>query len=211
MSHRQVIIIALFLNYGFLRAQSLAGEYKYSDETISFNQESMAFRIQSNGGVTSSLVGQGQYTIIEQYLVVKTRQYEGLRSHYEKNCDESFGIDVRHGEAGYNVIYKQSDGRYEKTPSGETKTIVVTVLGGDELIIPYSNCHFYVSIYSVHVIEDNITVFKIHSVEADSVTLELITTNYDSGVISYKKLRKKEKRLKRKYGDDNYVKKFVRV
>ncbi len=67
-----LIFLSIFNNNIF--SQNLSGKFFDETDFLFFNDKNISFSVQSNGGLITVLKGNGEYQIIDDFLIIKTKE-----------------------------------------------------------------------------------------------------------------------------------------
>lgn len=207
-------------------AQQFNGKYYDNADYLLFEDDSVKFDIQSEGGLTCQLRGIGKYEITDEFLLIYAGEYNQSKSLFttSEKDEKSSKIFVR-AENGdlipfVNVAYLD---KQDKTFGGgitdfgglciienpeKIVKIRVSFLGYNSLMIDFKgNLDYHVILAEGWILEHQVLVFKINAMENKRINLTLLTFNFNpdrSIVESLKRLDRKANK------SDNHVRLFVK-
>jgi hypothetical protein len=217
-------IITILCLISFLSwSQTFQGLYKENSDFISFTNDSVNFRIESNGGIIITEIGEGNYKIVDNFLLINTSDFKGQKSVARKsfNKNDRFELHVinKQGKpmSGATILFlDQSDKRiagvisdnqgFADYPlSARIKKIKIVFLGYDTIEFDCGQFNsFTIELVSDEIIEGQTVVFQIVNYDNMFLSLRLLTTDLGSDQ-STKELRKLLKRTKKyQYRVRNY-------
>ena len=79
---KYLILILLLFSYLTLSAQTLSGTFKNGNDSISFSDDKVSFRITGFAGLSTVQVGEGSHEFVEDFMLVNTTDYSGPKSTY---------------------------------------------------------------------------------------------------------------------------------
>ena len=209
---RLIIVISLFSQTTF--GQELTGTYTSGNDLIDFSNNKIKFEIISNGGLVVTLRGQGTYSIVGDFIVIQTNEFDGIKSTVHKECNGQFGLRVvnESSEPVYavNVGFYDSKGTiidgsatdksgYIKNKTYKpSETIDVRFIGYDPISFNYSpDCYFTVTLEEGNTIENTTVVFKIIEQSENYVELVLLNTNFKHNSPTLRQLKKLYRKSKK--------------
>ncbi len=200
-----------------LFAQHPEGAYINGEDSIVFSGDNVVFRISGFTGLTSAQAGEGKYEIIDDFLIIHTSEYSGDKSSYEKvdGTKRDTCVVVVNGVSGYPVqgVLVESRNKSNKVTGAQvtgnngqvmllnlekTTAISVTSMGYNSIRFDYEPGRDYnVTIAANDIIENKTVVFKINRINDDSVTLLLLSDDFNAGKDIEKGLSRLDKRARR--------------
>ena len=227
---KKILILAtVFFNVIFIVAQTLNGTYKSGTDSLHFSNDYVTFRISGFGGLSSAQVGEGTYEIVDNYMIVHTNEYSGMKSNYQ---------DLPGSKNDTCVVKVVSINNYpvqgilieSKNKSGKTITAGVTANDGKVYLIDnekitkisasamgYNSIAFdnnagsdyLISLADNDVIEDKTAVFRFNEIDEETISIILLTDNFNNNKKREDELKKLEKRARKSNRlDKRYKKEF---
>ena len=217
-----IISILVCLNYTF--SQKIDGKYFENSDYIEFKNDSADFKISSSSGLTN-LHGAGVYDVIDEFLLIMTCYYKGLNSCYEKTKKENglsqitvvapdnkpiIGVNLILTDKKGTLLFSTAtneDGQATFKNAENADKLILALIGYDTYTIDYSdNFDYQVILMDYEVIENETVVFKINSINPDTLNLTLLSTIFKS-----KGNRKKDLiKIERKYRKYKFKERLLR-
>lgn len=210
-----------------LCAQSISGMFKNGTDSLVFNGDRVTFSVSGFSGLSTTQVGSGTYEQVENFLIIQTDDYPGEKSRYERldaAKNDTCMIRVA-GSNGYSIqgILAEpntssrrnpagrvtgSDGRIFLTDTDKIETIRVSGMGYHNVIIDYEpNSDYLVTLINNEVIENRTVVFQFEKVDDETLSLLLLTDDFDVSKKRDRELKNLEKRARRSNRIDKRFKK----
>lgn len=222
-----LLLTTLFLSGFTLIAQQMNGTYKNDTDSIAFSDESVMFRISGFGGLTSAHAGEGTYEIDGNYLFIHAKEFTGDKSsavtregERKDTCEvqvftpqnySAQGILVESRNKSGKVIsgkVTENDGRVLFSPCDKIVSISASSLGYNAISFDYiSGKDFRVRLAQDDIIENRTAVFKINFTDEETLSLLMLTDNFQPGKNEEKELQKLEKRVRKSNKLDKRLKK----
>lgn len=213
-----LFIIAISILPYTLIAQEPDGAYLNEQDSIVFSDNRLIFRISGFAGLSAAQVGEGEYQIIDNYILIHTADYSGNKSSFqeldgtrEDTCVVKLvsvqnypiqGILVESKNKSDKTINAQvtgNDGMLYFTDLSKTARINASSLGYNSIEFDYNAGKDYVvRIAENDVIEDKTVVLKLENIDDESITVLMLSDDFDSSKNVSKELNKLEKRSKRR-------------
>ncbi len=197
-----------------LNAQDINGTYVEGSDTITFNDNHITFRVNGNDGVGVIYAGEGTYEMLDDYMMIHTEEYKGVKTRIETAPSEKKDtIQLQlFDENGYSIKGVRAEFLNKKSnPIGLSITnengIVlykadpkITGIKVSDLLYDKAtfNCEANTD-YTVHlvksrVLEDKTVVFKLIDKKDDKLTMKLLSTDFDKKNPSVSHLIKLDKK-----------------
>ena len=192
-------------------AQQFNGKYFDNEDYLLFENDSVKFDIQSDGGLTCQLRGIGKYEIIDEFLLIYAGEYNQSKSLFttSEKDEKRSKIFVR-AENGdlipfANVAYLDKQDKIFgggvtdfggvciiENPEKIVK-IRVSFLCYNSLMIDFKgNLDYHVILANGLILENQVLVFKIIDMEMNRINLTLLTFNFNRNIVkSLKRLDRK--------------------
>lgn len=226
MKQMLLLVSVLFSGISII-AQPLTGTYKNGSDSLVFNGNKVTFRVSGFGGLSSAQAGMGNYERVNNFLLIHTLDYPGDKSTFQK-LDSSRNdtcvikvVDLSNYPIQGVLIEPDnttaklpggritgSDGKIYLTHTQKTRKITVSGMGINTVTIDYSPCSDYlVKVADNEVVEDQTVVFMIREVDDETLSLLLLTDNFDSRKKRDSELHKLERKVRKSHRMDKRFKK----
>ncbi|MCB0515824.1 MAG: carboxypeptidase-like regulatory domain-containing protein [Chitinophagales bacterium] len=214
---KAIILLVSFLtclNYTF--SQELAGKYLDNTDYIEFNKGTANFIISNNGGLYTDLSGNGKYNIIDNFLLIETDAYKGHNSHSAKtkkannlsqitvvdaNDKPIMGVSLILTDYTDHFLFGTTTNEHGQAlieNSENDNQLNLSFVGYDSYTIDYaSDFDYKIVLMDYEVMENNMVVFKINSMNRDSLNLTLLSTDFKPKGLIKKDLTKLERKSRR--------------
>ena len=219
---KQTILLFVFALFFITNttAQIKEGKYYENSDFLNFKSDSVNFKIEGNGGLIVDLYASGTYEVYKDFLIIKAGLYQSLKSTYKtiKKQNEKVKVTV------YNKVHKpvkyvqivlldSLNNSLLSTFSDENGVamidnnvsadkISISLVGYDRYTIDYlNNIDYQVELMDYVVIENKIVVFKINSLNVDTLKLTLLSTDFKSKDSNMEKSLRKLEAKNKKYKD----------
>ena len=225
---RKIFVIAyLIAATTLLHAQQLDGTYKQGTDSLSFSAGNVKFNMGGFGGLEVNKMGEGAFEWMDEFLLIHTSDYSGEKTTVQplsgsrkdtlilKITDvENFSLQGALAEwlndSGKALSGNASDENgkvfYKKNP--KVRTIKISMLGYAATTFPYDpEKDYLIRLAKGNVIERQTVVFRVKKIDEETISLLLITTDFNPGKDTQKELRKLEKKLENQHVLDKRLKK----
>jgi len=208
-----ISIFFILIIYNNIFGQQLEGKFTEDSDFIEFNNDSVDFKMCSNGGLKVDLYGNGIYKITDEFLLIETFDFKGSGSHNKKIKNEGksllFTILDKNNTAiaGVSITLTDKNGKHLSgtvtDKNGQASIlknksaykISLSLVGYDNYTIDYSDTFNYiVNLMDYETIENSIVVFKINSINPDNLNLILLSTDFSGNIERKSDLQKLEKK-----------------
>lgn len=211
-----------------MAAQPMSGTYINGSDSLVFNGDQVNFRVSGFGGLSTTQVGTGTYERVGGFLLVHTLDYPGKKASFQEldgsrsdtcvikvvgmNNFPIQGIlvepdNVSRKEPGGQVT--GNDGKINLTNTVKIKEITVSGMGYNTVVINYNHGHDYlVRLVDNEVIENKTVVFQFDEVDEETVSLLLLTDEFDASKKRDSELKKLERRARK---NNRIEKRFKKV
>ncbi len=226
MKSIKVIILLLLFSY-ITYAQNISGKYYDGSDFIKFTNDSVSLKIKSNGSPIVQLCANGEFQVIEDFLLINTSKYKGEKSiiatSKKKNRLPQIKITDKNGNAieYVNVVLIDNSGKIVWAAqtndsgiaiipyTGNAEKIKISLIGYDEITCNFkNNTDYQIKLMDCEILENETIVFKINYWNNDSLTLTLLSANFTSNENMIKKLHKLEKKTKKyRFAKRQFIKK----
>lgn len=198
-------------------AQSLSGTYTNGTDSLVFKGDQVMFRISGFGGLSSTQTGTGTYEREGDFLLVHTTAYPGAKATFqESNGSRKDTCVVKvTGVNGYPIpgILVEPDKVSRKEPGGQVtgsngtiylpntgklRTITVFGMGYNKITIDYRPGYDYlVRLTDYEVIEDETVVFEFNEIDDETLSVTLLTAEFNLNKRRDSELKKLEKKARK--------------
>lgn len=198
-------------------AQSLSGTYTNGTDSLVFKGDQVMFRISGFGGLSSTQTGIGTYEREGDFLLVHTTAYPGAKATFqESNGSRKDTCVVKvTGVNGYPIpgILVEPDKVSRKEPGGQVtgsngtiylpntgklRTITVFGMGYNKITIDYRPGYDYlVRLTDYEVIEDETVVFEFNEIDDETLSVTLLTAEFNLNKRRDSELKKLEKKARK--------------
>lgn len=212
-----ILLFTIFLSCSALSAQTLNGTYKNGTDSITFSDEKVAFRITGFAGLSTVQVGEGNYEIADEFILVHTTDYSGQKTTYTTQDASSSdtciirivdlnnysvqGVLVESKNGSNKVISAKvtgSDGRIIITEYNKISKLAVSAMGYNPITFDFDPAYDYiVRIAENDIIENRTAVFKLNKTDDETISLILLTDDLERGKNLDKELSKLNKKAQR--------------
>ncbi|MDR2815743.1 MAG: hypothetical protein LBB62_03465 [Proteiniphilum sp.] len=215
---KKILLLAGVLLSGTpLFAQQLDGTYKNGADSIAFSNEKVTFRISGFGGLSSAQAGEGSYELAGDYLFIHTSDYTGEKTSFELLDGSRKDTCVVHTVGTHNYAIQGilvesrnksgklisgkvtgNDGKVFFTPCNKIASISATSLGYNAISLNYTPGKDYrIRLAGNDIIENKSVVLKINFIDEETISLLMLTDDYNSGKNRDKELQKLEKKAQK--------------
>ncbi|MBF6597222.1 MAG: hypothetical protein ITF98_03250 [Fermentimonas sp.] len=224
-----IILIAILFNVMLVEAQTLNGTYKNGSDSLFFSNEHITFRISGFGGLSSALVGEGSYEIVDTYILVHTDEYSGMKSNFEElegskkdTCVVKVVADNNYPVQGILIESKNksgktinagvtgNDGTVYLTDNEKSINIVASAMGYNSIAFDYkAGSDYRIRLADNDVIEETTAVLRYNVIDEETISIILLTDNFNIEKKREEELKKLEKRARKSNRlDKRYKKEF---
>jgi hypothetical protein len=202
-------------------AQQLDGTFQRNTDSIAFSGNNISFSLSGFAGLSTVLVGEGTYEIIDNFLIVHTSDFSGEKSVVEplpRTLSDTTVIRVvdnqnfsiqgafveargRSGRRADSRIDRQltnSFGTVYLTRDPNISRIYISRMGFDNIAFDYNPENDYRIILAQNeVIENTTVVFRFNHIDDETISILLLTTDFDEGRNRDRALEQLERRARR--------------
>ena len=224
-----ILLSAILFNVLLIEAQTLNGTYKSGTDSLLFSNEHITFRISGFGGLSSTLVGEGTYEIVDNYIIVHTDEYSGMKSNFKELAGSKNdtcvvkvvaasnypvqGILIESKNKSGKTItagVKGNDGKLYLTNNGIITKISASAMGYNSIAFDNNTGSDYlISLADNDVIEEKTAVFRFNDIDEETISIILLTDNFNNNKKREDELKKLEKRARKSNRlDKRYKKEF---
>ncbi len=222
-----LLLVGILLSGISLLAQQVEGTYKSDVDSIAFSNDRVIFRISGFGGLSSAQIGEGTYELSGDYLFIHTSDYSGQKSTVElwdatttDTCVvhtvslQNFSVQgilvESHNKSGKLISGKVTgnDGKVFFTPCDKIISISATSLGYNAISFDYTpGKNYRIRLAENDIIENRTVAFKINFIDEETLSLLMLTDNFDTNKKRDNELLKLEKRAQKTNKLDKRLKK----
>ena len=224
-----ILLPAILFNVLLIEAQTLNGTYKSGTDSLLFSNEHITFRISGFGGLSSTLVGEGTYEIVDNYIIVHTDEYSGMKSNFKELAGSKNDTCVVKVVAASNyplngILIESknksgktitagvtaNDGKVYLIDNGKITKISASAMGYNSIAFDNNTGSDYlISLADNDVIEEKTAVFRFNEIDEETISIILLTDNFNNNKKREDELKKLEKRARKSNRlDKRYKKEF---
>lgn len=225
---KRILLLAGILLSGIsLFAQQLDGTYKNGADSIAFSNEKVSFRISGFGGLSSAQAGEGTYDLTDDYLFIHTSDYSGNKTTFELLDGSGKDTCIVHTVSPQNYAVQGilvesrnksgklitgkvtgNDGKIFFTPCNKIASISATSLGYNSISFDYTPGKDYrVKLAENDIVENKTVAFKISFIDEETLSLLMLTDDFNTGKNKDKELQKLERKARKTNKLDKRLKK----
>ncbi len=224
---QKILLLAAILLWGIPLFAQLDGTYKNGADSIAFSGEKVIFRISGFGGLSSAHVGEGKYELSGDYLFIHTTDYIGDKTSFEllvgtgkDTCivhtvsPQNYAVQgilvETHNKSGKLIKGKVTgnDGKVFFTPCDKIASISAASLGYNSISFDYTPGKDYrIRLAENDIIENKTVVFKTRFIDDETLSVLMLTDDFNAGKNRDKELQKLEKRVQKSNKLDKRLKK----
>lgn len=213
-----IMIIASLQLFG----QNPEGCYRNQSDSLLFENGEVIFSVSDFGALSTRMVGRGSCERIEDYLLINTGAYDGEKTTFnvfEGNDNDTLRVQVTSQQSypinGAMVEFNSKSGKalkrmitndegriyFIKNPKLTKKItdIHVSHLGHNGVTLDYdNNSEYLVKLAKNNVVENKTVVFKIESEDVESISIQLLSENFESRKDKIKELQSLDKKAQKR-------------
>jgi hypothetical protein len=218
-----ILSFALFLaTLSPLFAQQLDGIFKTNSDSITFSGNNISFSLSGFAGLSTVLVGEGTFEMVDHFLIVHTSDFSGEKTKIETlpgTLNDSIAVKVvsnqnfsvqgvfvetrgRSGRSRDSRIegrVTNNNGTVYLTKNANINRINISGMGIDNASFDYNPANDYrITIARNEVIENSTVVFKFNQIDDEIISVLLLTTDFNEGRNREKALENLERRAQRR-------------
>lgn len=198
-------------------SQTFEGNYFEGNDVLKFNNNRIYFDIEEMGSISNS-VGEGTYEIVEDYLIVSAEEFSGEKTTMQAlNASKKDTIVIKvtnHSNYPIQGVLVESqnakgktlmsgttgnDGRILFLPGSKISKFSVFNMGSAGLTFDYKpGSDFIVKMAERVVVENKTAVFKIKEVDEETISVLLLSTDFNPGKDQLKALKKLDARAEKR-------------
>ena len=207
-------------------SQQYEGVFKEGNDVLKFENGKVYFNMDEMGNMITNKVGEGSYEILGDYLLVKTGEYPGEKSTVQPlpgSKEDSVGIKVTDNRnfslpgilvellnSSAKTLYggaTDSEGKFYFKKNPKAHTIRVSDMGYDNISFPYDPTNdFLVKLVKNDIIENQTVVFRLKKVDDETLSVLLLSSDFNPGKNQQKELEKLDKKARK----SNYIDKRLK-
>lgn len=225
---KKILLLITVLTLGLHGvAQPISGTYKNGTDSLVFNGERVIFSVSGFGGLSTTQAGEGTYERVEDFLMIHTTDYPGDKSSFEvQESTKSDTCVIRvmslNNYAIQGVLVEPNnssrknpggsvtggDGRIYLTDTDKTESITVSGMGYNSITFDYQPGNDYlVRLAENDIIENQTVVFQFIEVDDETLSLLLLTDDFDTSKRKDRELKNLKKRARKSNRIDKRFKK----
>lgn len=211
-----LIILATVLFSLTLNAQEINGTYFEGPDSLSFNGNHVTFSIRGNDALGIIFVGEGDYEIVDDFIIINTETYSGTKTKVDARAatkNDTIKLQL-FNQDGYSIEGVRAEFLNKKNKSIDLKisddsgvilyrhnpkiaSIKVSDLLYDKATFEYeAKTEYTIHLVKNRVLEDKVIVFKLIDRTDDKLTVKLLSTDFKRTNPSSSHLNKLEKKTK---------------
>lgn len=193
-----ILLLLLILTNSFESiGQVQNGIYFDNSDFIRFQNDTIDFKLKSNGGITFDIMASGTYKLLDNFIIVNAGEYNGMKSSHTKipSQKEITKVYVYSNDnlpvKGVNVVLKDVKGNVLNGTITDEKGVAniikndlahilsLSLMGFDNYSFAFTtNFDYKVNLMNYEVIENQQIIFKINEWNNDSINLTLLSTDF---------------------------------
>lgn len=194
------ILIIIFISISTF-GQNLDGVYKNQNDSLSFLGSKVAFTLSDFSALSSQIVGEGTYQIINNYLIIDAGDYSGDKTRFKSQDSESKEESIINivGISGYvfpgvlieflsssNKVIDRAitdeNGKAIHPINEKIKTIRVSNMGYNGIDIESkTGIDYSIVMAKNNIIQNQTLVLEIKEHNNDSILIRLLSENFKPG------------------------------
>ncbi|HHU25828.1 MAG TPA: hypothetical protein GXZ56_04320 [Bacteroidales bacterium] len=211
------LLLSMLFSGTPVAAQTLSGTYTNGTDSLVFQGDQVMFRVSDFGGLSSVQTGMGTYEREGNFLLVHTTGYPGAKATFQelKGSREDTCVVKVVGMNNYPIrgILVEPDKVSRKEPGGHVTgnngmiylpniaklgTITVSGMGYNTVTIDYNPGYDYlVRLADYEVIEEKTVVFEFKEIDDETLSVILLTTEFNNDKKRDSELKKLERRARK--------------
>lgn len=212
-----LILSFLLFSFLILHAQQFDGVYKNENDSINFIGDKISFRITGFAGLSTVQVGEGNYEIIGDFMLVNTTDYPGPKTTHSAQAALSQdtccvrvmdlnnfpvqGILIEYKNSSDKIIGAKvtgTDGRIIITEYDKINKLTASAMGYNPITFDFnSNNDYIITIAENDIIENKTAAFKFNKIDDETFSLILLSDNLNNNKDLEKELAKLIKRARK--------------
>ncbi|MDO5523636.1 MAG: hypothetical protein Q4G48_06265 [Bacteroidia bacterium] len=210
------IFLFLFATYS-IHSQNLEGNYKEGADSLSISGGKAVFNVSGFGALSTRMVGEGKYEYFDNFLLINTEEYSGQKTRFEpvngskkdSTVVRVVGLDNYAIRGALTEFLSESDkairvgvtddrGRIIQPNDPKIRKIKVSNLGYQDIVFDAApGKDFLVKLAGNNVIENQTVVFKINEEDEETISIILLSDDFDPGKDRTKSLDRLNKRAQK--------------
>lgn len=216
------ITLLMIISSMHIFGQNPKGCYRNQSDSLLFENGEVIFSVSDFGALSTRMVGKGSCERIEDYLLINTKAYDGEKTTFnmfEGNNNDTLRVQVtskqnypingamvefnsKSGKALKRMITDE-EGRvyFLKNPklTKNISNIQVSHLGHNAITLDFdNNSEYLVKLAKNHVLENQTVVFKIENEDVESISIQLLSDNFESKKDKLKELQSLDKKAQKR-------------
>ncbi len=212
-----LLLVSILLSTCSLAAQQLEGTYTNGSDSIAFTSDKAIFRLTGFAGLSVAQVGEGNYEVADQFLLIHTDDYSGLKSSYqsvEGSRKDSCVVKVvgLHNYPLPTVLVESrtrsnklirskvtdTEGKIYFTDNEKIEFIAVSAMGYNAISFDFEpGKDFLVRLVENEIIEQRTVVFKIAIIDDETISLLLLGDDFEADKNRGNELKKLDKKARK--------------
>lgn len=225
--HKILFFACFFIAFSIQSSAQLNGTYKDGTDSLSFSNENVIFSVSGFSGLSTVQVGEGKYEVVEDFLLIETGDYSGEKTTFqalEKSKRDTTTVKVvskqNYPVQGMLIEWLNQSGKVIKgqvsgddgkvlfIPDPKTRQIRVSQLGFHNIVFDFDTSKdFLIQAAKNDVIEHKTVVFRLNQVDDETLSVLLLSDDFNPGKNRDKELEKLQKRAKKNNKLDKRLKK----
>ena len=193
-----ILLLLLILTNSFESIGQVPNSiYFDNSDFLRFQNDTIDFKLKSNGGITFDIMASGTYKLLDNFIIVNAKEYNGMKSSHTKipSQKEITKVYVYSNDnlpvKGVNVVLKDVDGKFlSGTITNEdgianiekndlAHILSLSLIGFDNYSFAFTtNFDYQVNLMNYEVLENQQIIFKINEWNIDSINLTLLSTDF---------------------------------
>lgn len=212
------VLTFLFISFSIL-SQDFEGNYKDKADSLTFSNGEVVFNVGGFSGLSVNKKGEGTYEKIDDFLLIHTAEYSGDKTSMQElnhSKKDTLVIAVRDynnspvqgayaewlNNSGKSLGGEVSNERgmifYKKRAKEKMKKIRIGSFGYDDIVFNYNpEKDYLIRLAGDNIIENQTVVFKIKEEDEETISIVLLSDDFDPGKDRTKSLNRLDKRAKR--------------
>ena len=216
MKKHFAVLIFLFVSFALL-SQDFDGSYKDNTDSLTFSNGKVTFNVSGFGALFTRMAGEGEYEYFDDYLLINTSDYSGEKSVFEP-IDGSkkdtivvkvVGLDNYPIQGVLTEFLSESgkvfrgnvtndQGKSQQPNDQKIRKVKVSNLGYDDIVFDVmQGKDFLVKLAKNNVIENQTVAFKVKNDGDETISIILLTDDFDPGKDKMKSLEKLDKKVQK--------------
>lgn len=211
----KILIALIAISFSIsISAQNIDGTYHEGTDSLIFDNNRVSFTIKSNDGLGIVFVGEGSYEIKDDFIIVNTEEYSGLKTKIKmKPSEKKDTIQIQFfNEQGFSIkgvrteFLNKAGKTMDLSISNEHGIVLhkknpkVANIRASDLLYDKTifdcpaNTDYTVHLVKNRILEDKTVVFKLIDNTGEQLTVKLLTTDFNKKNPSVSNLQKLDKK-----------------